>query len=326
MASGWRLEPSWAAALADELVDPRFAELQAFVTAERAAHTILPPAEQQLAAFDACAFEDVRVVILGQDPYPTPGVAHGLAFSVPHGVALPASLRNIFAELRDDVGPPPAEHGCLDGWARQGVLLLNSVLTVRAGAPASHAGRGWEALTDGAVRALSSRRRGLVFLLWGKAAQRKAELVDVAAHTVLRAAHPSPLSARRGFFGSRHFSRANAALRSSGAAEIEWRLPPAGAPTPASAGTAAAEAPPPPPPAAAATAPAAAPAGQSRGARETPRAAAAAPARWREQLALIEALRRGRDAPVDFLGCATLAERHAPPADFRFQARAVLGR
>ena len=211
----WRLELGWASALSAETKQPYFAALRQFVDAERAAaatpgaDAVLPPAEQQFAAFDACPFDAVRVVVLGQDPYPTPGHAHGLAFSVPPGVGVPASLRNVYIELADDVGAPPAGHGCLRAWAGQGVLLLNSVLTVRAGAPASHARRGWEQFTDAAVRELAARRRGLVFMLWGNAAQAKAALVDPSDHLLLRAAHPSPLAARRGFFGCRHFSAAN---------------------------------------------------------------------------------------------------------------------
>ncbi|EOD32225.1 DNA-deoxyinosine glycosylase, partial [Emiliania huxleyi CCMP1516] len=199
--------------------------LRTALSAERASADVLPRPEETFAAFEACAFDDVRVVILGQDPYPTPGHAMGLAFSVRPGVPPPGSLRNIYQELESDVGVPPAPHGCLRAWAEQGVFLLNSVLTVRAAEAASHSSLGWEALTDAAIRALSERRTGLVFLLWGKAAQAKARLVDETSHSVLCAPHPSPLSARRGFFGCRHFSRANDHLLARGAPPIEWTLP-----------------------------------------------------------------------------------------------------
>ena len=234
----WELPPSWSAALTEGLMDtPELQRLQQAVADERARTEVLPSADETFAAFEACAFEDVRVVILGQDPYPTPGHAMGLSFSVRPGVAPPASLKNIYAELQTDLGIAPAGHGCLRSWASQGVFLLNSALSVRAGEAGSHANLGWGVLTDAAIQALSDQRRGLVFLLWGKAAEGKARLVDDQKHALLGAPHPSPLSARRGFFGCRHFSRANCLLEAEGLAPIAWALPPLAAdkPTPAAA-------------------------------------------------------------------------------------------
>ena len=225
--SDWELPPSWSAALPGLLATPALVQLHDAVRVERESHNVLPRAEETFAAFEACAFEDVRVVILGQDPYPTPGHAMGLSFSVrPDVRPLPGSLRNIYKELQSDLGVPPAPHGCLQAWAEQGVFLLNPALSVRAGAAGSHSGLGWKHLTDAAISALSSRREGIVFLLWGKAAEAKAALVDETVHAVLRAPHPSPLSAHRGFLGCGHFSQANAYLRARGDAPIEWALPP----------------------------------------------------------------------------------------------------
>ncbi len=218
---------SWRAALADELAQPYAEQLAAFVAAERAAHTVYPPAGEEFTALELTPPERVRAVILGQDPYHGPGQAHGLAFSVREGVPPPPSLVNIFKELRSDLGLEPPGHGHLAGWAREGVLLLNAVLTVRAGEANSHRGRGWDRLTDAVIRAVSAGPEPVVFLLWGAPAQKKAALVDESRHAVLRAAHPSPLSARRGFFGSRPFSRANAALAERGRPPIDWRLGPA---------------------------------------------------------------------------------------------------
>ena len=226
-SDGWQLSPSWKAALADELTQPYFAELQAFVDAERTQHTVLPAREDQFSALAACNFEDVRVVILGQDPYPTPGHAHGLAFSVlPNVRPLPGSLKNIYQELYDDLQIPPAEHGCLTSWADQGVLLLNSVLSVRAREPQSHAKQaGWETFTGAILRELASRRSQLVFLLWGKSAQDRGRIIDRSSHLVLEAPHPSPLSARRGFFGCGHFSQTNQYLEEAGSQPVAWQLP-----------------------------------------------------------------------------------------------------
>ena len=220
-SSSWDLEPSWARELSGELSSPYFASLRTFVDEERRTQRVLPSPDVQFAAFDYCPFDDVRAVILGQDPYPTPGHAHGLCFSVEPGVAVPGSLRNIYKELASDVGLVPPSSGNLAGWAQQGVLLLNTVLTVRAGAPQSHAGQGWERLTDAAVSALSQRRRGVVFFLWGASAKKKAALIDGTRHCVLTSAHPSPLSAHRGFLGSRHFSSANAYLVAGGGDPID---------------------------------------------------------------------------------------------------------
>ena len=226
--SDWELPPSWSAALPGILATPAIVQLQDAVRVERESHNVLPRPEETFAAFEACAFEDVRVVILGQDPYPTPGHAMGLSFSVrPDVRPLPGSLRNIYRELETDLGVPPAPHGCLQAWAEQGVFLLNPALSVRAGAPGSHSGLGWKHLTDAAISALSERREGIVFLLWGKAAEAKAALVDETVHAVLRAPHPSPLSAYRGFLGCGHFSQANEYLRARGDAPIDWALPPA---------------------------------------------------------------------------------------------------
>ena len=224
--SDWELPPSWSAALPGLLATPALVQLHDAVRVERESHNVLPRPEETFAAFEACAFEDVRVVILGQDPYPTPGHAMGLSFSVRSDVRpLPGSLRNIYKELEADLGVPPAPHGCLQAWAEQGVFLLNPALSVRAGAAGSHSGLGWKHLTDAAISALSSRREGIVFLLWGKAAEAKAALVDETVHAVLRAPHPSPLSAHRGFLGCGHFSQANDYLRARGDAPIEWALP-----------------------------------------------------------------------------------------------------
>jgi uracil-DNA glycosylase len=219
-----QLPTSWHSVLADELAAPYFRDLTRFVADERARYTVYPREEDVFAAFHATPFDQVRVVLLGQDPYHDAGQAHGLCFSVPRGIKAPPSLVNVFSELSADLGVPPAPHGCLDGWARQGVLLLNTVLTVRAHKPMSHRGRGWETFTDAVLRALNERPAPAVFLLWGKPAQRKRALLDAHRHTILEAAHPSPLSARNGFFGSRPFSRANDALRARGQAPIEWQL------------------------------------------------------------------------------------------------------
>lgn len=194
--------------------------LEEFVAGEYARHTVYPPQPDLFRAFRLCPYQRTRVLILGQDPYHRPGLAHGLCFSVPAGVPVPPSLRNIFKELRADLGvePPGSD---LTGWARQGVLLLNAVLTVRAGAPGSHAGRGWEHLTDAAIRALDARPERVVFALWGAYARRKAALVTGAHHVVREAGHPSPLNAR-GFLGTRPFSAINAALTEAGQEPIHW--------------------------------------------------------------------------------------------------------
>ncbi len=226
MSDSIRLHPSWREPLADVFAAPFMAELRTFLMAERAAgKRIFPAASHWFRALDLTPLGNVRVVILGQDPYHGEGQAHGLCFSVPPGERIPPSLRNIYAEIAQDLGIPPARHGCLEHWAGQGVLLLNSVLTVEMASPASHAGRGWETFTDAVIRLVDAQPDPVVFLLWGAYAQRKAAFVDPARHLVLKAAHPSPLSAHNGFFGCRHFSQANAFLQAHGRAPIDWALP-----------------------------------------------------------------------------------------------------
>lgn len=216
----------WNPVLRAELAKPYWAELQAFVAEERRQGAVYPPADEVFAALHRTPYSNVKVLILGQDPYHGPGQAHGLCFSVRRGVAIPPSLRNIYAELQSDLGIEPPAHGCLDAWADQGVLLLNATLTVRARQAASHQKRGWETFTDQVIRAVSAKPERVVFLLWGASARRKREMVDRARHVVIESAHPSPLSAHNGFFGSRPFSRANAALEAAGRAPVDWRLPP----------------------------------------------------------------------------------------------------
>ena len=215
---------AWGGQLGSEFGKPYFAELMAFVNAERESHPVFPLEPDVFTAFRLTPPGEVRVVILGQDPYPTPGQGHGLAFSVRPGVVIPASLRNIYKELGDDLGLVAVRHGYLESWARQGVLMLNAVLTVRAGAPNSHAGKGWERFTDAALEAVNAGPPA-VFLLWGSYAQKKAKLIDAAKHVVLKSVHPSPLSASNGFFGSKPFSKINAALEALGREPIDWQLP-----------------------------------------------------------------------------------------------------
>jgi uracil-DNA glycosylase len=216
----------WNPVLRAELAKPYWAELQAFVAEERRQGAVYPPADEVFAALHRTPYAAVKVLILGQDPYHGPGQAHGLCFSVRRGVAIPPSLRNIYAELQSDLGIEPPAHGCLDAWADHGVLLLNATLTVRARQAASHQKRGWETFTDQVIRAVSAKPERVVFLLWGASARRKRELVDRDRHVVIESAHPSPLSAHNGFFGSRPFSRANAALVAAGREPVDWRLPP----------------------------------------------------------------------------------------------------
>jgi uracil-DNA glycosylase len=223
-----KLEPSWRARVGDYLERPDMQQLAAFLRAElHAGKTIYPPPRRIFAALDATPFDAVKVVILGQDPYHGPGQAHGLCFSVLPGVPVPPSLHNIFSELERDLGVPRPGHGCLLPWAQRGVLLLNAVLTVERGRAGSHQGRGWEGFTDAIVEHLNRERSGLVFLLWGSPAQGKGRLVDTQRHRVLKAPHPSPLSAHRGFLGCRHFSAANQWLTETGSGPIDWSLPPA---------------------------------------------------------------------------------------------------
>jgi uracil-DNA glycosylase len=220
-----KIEASWKAHLDEEFQKPYFADLKRFLQEEkRAGAVVYPPGSLIFNAFNTTPFDAVKVVILGQDPYHGAGQAHGLSFSVPEGIRPPPSLVNIYKELRDDVGFRIPEHGNLEKWARQGVLLLNAGLTVRAGQPASHQGKGWEQFTDAAVRKLNDAREGLVFILWGRPAQQKGAIIDRRRHHVLESPHPSPFSADRGFFGSRPFSRTNRLLTEMGKTPIDWQL------------------------------------------------------------------------------------------------------
>ena len=214
---------SWLNAIGGEFAKPYFAELRQFIVEERRQYDIFPAATDVFAAFRYTPLDRVRVVLLGQDPYPTPGHAHGLCFSVRPGVRTPASLVNIYKELETDLGIPPANHGNLEAWARQGVLMLNTVLTVRSGAPASHKGRGWETFTNAALSAVNALPGPIVFVLWGSHAQQKASIVDVRKHVIIRSVHPSPMSVHNGFFGSKPFSKVNAALEKAGLPSIDWR-------------------------------------------------------------------------------------------------------
>lgn len=220
-----KLHPSWLSRLEPEFASPWFAELKAFLQAEKASGaTVYPPGGRIFAALDATPFESVRVVILGQDPYHAAGQAHGLSFSVPVGIRPPPSLMNIHKELNQDLGLSIPSHGNLERWAAQGVLLLNTCLTVRAGTPLSHQGKGWERFTDRIVALLAAKREPVVFILWGAHAQEKTRAVDLSRHGVISSPHPSPFSAHRGFMGSRPFSRANAFLKGWGQREIDWSL------------------------------------------------------------------------------------------------------
>lgn len=217
-----RIDPSWRELLAEEWNAPYFARLTDWVRARYASGKVFPPAGRIFAAFDACPVQDVKVVILGQDPYHDDGQANGLCFSVAPGIPMPPSLQNIFKEVCADTGAPMPTDGDLTRWARQGVLLLNSVLTVDAHAAGSHRDKGWEQLSDAAIRRLSECGEHIVFILWGGWAAKKAALIDQTKHLVLTSPHPSPLSAYRGFFGNRHFSRANQYLQSHGKTPIIW--------------------------------------------------------------------------------------------------------
>ena len=218
-----KIAESWRPVLASEFEKPYFQKLTAWVRGEYATTTVYPLGSQIFHAFDACPFEEVKVVILGQDPYHGKNQAHGLAFSVNEGVRTPPSLQNIFKELQDDIpGTPAPANGNLDRWAQQGVLLLNATLTVRAATPGSHQKKGWEEFTDEVIRKVSAGRPHVVFILWGAYAQKKEELIDTSKHLVLKAAHPSPYSADRGFFGSKPFSKANAWLEEHSEKPIAW--------------------------------------------------------------------------------------------------------
>jgi uracil-DNA glycosylase len=220
------VKTDWNPVLRAEFDKPYWIELQRFVAGERARHTVFPPHDQVFAALHLTPFESTRVVLLGQDPYHGPQQAHGLCFSVQDGVALPPSLVNIYTELRNDLGIDTPKHGNLESWARQGVLLLNTCLTVRSGAAASHQGKGWENFTDEVLRTVNAKLHRVVFILWGAHARKKKSLIDLSRHTVIESAHPSPLSAHNGFFGSKPFSRTNEALVAAGLPPIDWRLPP----------------------------------------------------------------------------------------------------
>lgn len=220
-----QISPSWKAALANEFTQDYFAKLMDFVANERTTHTVYPPEHQVFEAFNRTPLDQVKVVILGQDPYHSPNQAHGLCFSVQRGITIPPSLRNIYKELQVDLGITPPSHGHLVRWAQQGVLLLNATLTVRADSAGSHQKHGWEQFTDAAIAAVAQQRQHVVFMLWGNYAQSKATLVDDTKHCILKAAHPSPLSASRGFLGCKHFSKANTYLEQHGISAIDWELP-----------------------------------------------------------------------------------------------------
>jgi len=219
-----QIEESWKHVLQEEFDAPYFQGLTEFLREEKKKHIIYPPGPLIFSAFNHTPFNRVKVVILGQDPYHGPGQAHGLCFSVPDGVPHPPSLVNIFKEIESDLGIPVPKSSNLTKWASQGVLLVNAILTVRANEPTSHQNKGWETFTNAVIRNLSEKRKNLVFLLWGNYAQAKESLIDSGRHYILKAAHPSPLSANRGFFGCRHFSRTNQILSEQGVNEIDWSL------------------------------------------------------------------------------------------------------
>ena len=217
-----KIEKSWQEVLQTEFDKPYFENLVGFVKQEYASRTIFPPAGQIFSAFNTCPFNDVKVVILGQDPYHGPGQAHGLCFSVNDGIPFPPSLQNIFKEISSDLGLQIPSSGNLTRWAEQGVLLLNATLTVRASQAGSHQGKGWEEFTDSVIKIISEKAENVVFILWGSYAIKKKALIDASKHCILTAPHPSPLSSYRGFFGCKHFSKANEYLKSIGKEEIKW--------------------------------------------------------------------------------------------------------
>jgi uracil-DNA glycosylase len=226
MSMNDQLIDSWKQKLGGQFTLPYMTSLQVFLASEKeAGKQIFPPEHLVFDALNSTPFERVRVVILGQDPYHGPGQAHGLSFSVQPGVAIPPSLVNIYKELYSDVDAVPAMHGCLSSWAEQGVLLLNAVLTVEQGNAGAHQGKGWEQFTDAVIRELNDQRENIVFILWGNYAQKKGSFIDQSKHCVLKSVHPSPLSAHRGFLGSKPFSQCNAYLKSKGLPEINWSLP-----------------------------------------------------------------------------------------------------
>lgn len=219
------LTNDWRELLADQFTQPYFLKLEQFIQEEYATKTVYPKKEEIFAALNTTSYQDTKVVILGQDPYHGEGQAHGLSFSVKPGVTPPPSLKNIFKELKEDLGCEIPQHGFLLDWAKQGVLLLNTILTVRAGEPLSHKKKGWEKFTDRIIELLNQREKPMVFLLWGKPAQEKKKLITNPHHLILETVHPSPLSAKRGFFGSKPFSKTNAFLREHGLEEVNWQLP-----------------------------------------------------------------------------------------------------
>ena len=217
-----KIDPTWKSRLKEEFEKPYFQELTSFVKQEYFTQAIFPPGKEIFRAFDYCDFDTANVVIIGQDPYHGPGQANGLCFSVRDGIRMPPSLLNIFKEIQKDLGKPIPQSGDLERWAKQGVLLLNATLTVRAAAAGSHQNKGWETFTDAVIKKISDEKENIVFMLWGAYAQKKGEIIDRSKHYVLMSAHPSPFSADRGFFGGKHFSKTNEYLKSKGLKEIEW--------------------------------------------------------------------------------------------------------
>lgn len=225
-ATSVQLEPGWNKALGAEFAQPYMRDLKAFLLAEKQANkTIYPPNKDIFNAFNYTPLNQVRVVIIGQDPYHRPNQAHGLCFSVRPGIGIPSSLQNIYKELNSDLGITPVKHGCLIPWAKQGVLLINTVLTVEQSNPGSHQGKGWERFTDAVINVLNQQKQPIIFVLWGNFALQKGQLIDRTKHTVLTAAHPSPFSAHRGFLGCKHFSQINQILKQRGQEPINWQLP-----------------------------------------------------------------------------------------------------
>tara|TARA_Y100000768_G_scaffold380133_1_gene356806 strand:+ start:1242 stop:1898 length:657 start_codon:yes stop_codon:yes gene_type:complete len=218
------MQTDWNPILHQEFNKPYWAELQNYILDQRASHKVFPAHSDVFRAFHLTSFAALKVVLLGQDPYHGEGQANGLCFSVSSGISFPPSLRNIFKELEDDVGVSKPQSGDLATWAEQGILLLNTTLTVREGTPASHQNKGWETFTDEVIRCISQKKENIIFVLWGASARRKKSLIDAAKHTCIESVHPSPLSAHRGFLGSKPFSRINQFLRQQGATEIDWSL------------------------------------------------------------------------------------------------------